>query len=128
MQSDDPGPIDALSSAESWVLDKVWGLRVFPDSSERMNLSLFDYLQQQKAHGGILWVSQFTLAAELPSGFRPSFTRAMDPQIARSRFDLFCKAAQSRIRPEIPMIFGDFGQDMSLRYTNWGPLSVLLDR
>ena len=128
MQSDATQPLDDLSASESWLLDKVLGLRIFPDSSERMNLSLLDYLQHQRTRGGVLWVSQFTLAAELESGFRPSFSKALRPDLARKRFELFCQAAQKLRRPEVSMIFGDFGEDMSLRYTNWGPLSVLLER
>jgi D-Tyr-tRNAtyr deacylase len=75
-----------------------------------------------------LWVSQFTLAAELESGYRPSYSKAMDSNIARERFRLFCESVKAQAIPGLSMIFGDFGQEMSLRYTNWGPLSILLNR
>jgi len=121
----DPGE---LARAEEWLVTRVQGLRVFPDAGGRMNRALADYAPVAgAAGGGILWVPQFTLAASLESGFRPSFTDAMAPDLARARFG----ALTERLRAEkrgYAQIFGVFGADMDLSFTNWGPVTIPLDR
>jgi D-tyrosyl-tRNA(Tyr) deacylase len=122
---DDEG--EELSKKEDWVLGKAMGLRVFPDKEDRMNNSLEKYLAEDALkEGGILWVPQFTLAGKLESGFRPSFSNAMDPQLARFRFNMFAKRIQEQTLP-FKNIFGSFGADMELSFTNWGPVTLLLD-
>ena len=94
-----------------------------------MNLSLADYLKEHKSEGGILWVPQFTLAGKLDSGFRPSFTDAMAPDLARVRFLEWVKKTEAiQNQNSINHIFGDFGADMNLSFTNWGPLSLHLEK
>ena len=70
------------------LLDKLLAYRVFPDAAQRMNRSLVD------TGGGLLLVSQFTLAADTKSGTRPSFTPAAAPEVARERFDHLCSLAR----------------------------------
>jgi len=118
---------DDLIDAEEWVRSKVSGLRIFPDIEGRMNLNLETYLNQQSVEGGILWVSQFTLAGELDSGFRPSFTKAMKSEMAKTRFENFCQMISIQ-NTKFKNIFGEFGADMDITYCNWGPVSILLER
>ena len=116
-----------LEEAENWLLSKTAGLRVFPDEEGRMNLSLEKYLQAEQIDGGVLWVPQFTLAGRLDSGFRPSFTKAMDPAGAKKRFDAFTQKVKDQNFP-FKSVFGIFGADMELSFTNWGPVSLMLEK
>ena len=115
-----------LEKAEDWILSRILGLRIFEDPSGKMNLSLDDYAQTNKIESGILWVSQFTLGAELESGFRPSFTKAMKPEVAKDRYENFCQKVRSSSKHK--NIFGQFGADMNLSFTNWGPVTLLLEK
>jgi len=91
-----------------------------------MNLSLTDYLKNSGGEGGILWVPQFTLAAELSSGFRPSFIKAMDPAVSKERFENVCANLQAQA--PVKFIFGQFGANMNLSFTNWGPVTIPLKK
>lgn len=118
----------SLVEKEEWIRSRVLGLRIFPDDQGRMNLNLKNYSDAQHQTGTILWVSQFTLAASLSSGFRPSFTDAMDPATAQNRWekfkeDLSLAGASSGLRH----VFGVFGANMELSFTNWGPVTIPLD-
>lgn len=118
-----------LSAAEEWVRSHVSGLRVFPDKAQKMNLSLEAYLDQEKiSSGGILWVSQFSLGAELDSGYRPSFTNSMNPLLAAMRYKIFTENVRKAAIPQVTNLFGEFGADMALSFTNWGPLTIPLQR
>ena len=116
-----------LNDTEEWILSRVLGLRVFDDNEGKMNLSLADYAEKNKVNSGILWVSQFTLAAELESGFRPSFIKAMSPVLAKKRYDDFCQKILATQSPHTH-IFGDFGATMHIGFTNWGPVSILIEK
>lgn len=115
-----------LEKTEDWILSRILGLRIFEDPSGKMNLSLDDYAQTNKIESGILWVSQFTLGAELESGFRPSFIKAMKPELAKKRYENFCQKVRSTSKHK--NIFGEFGADMNLSFTNWGPVTLLLEK
>lgn len=117
-----------LDEAEAWLLKKVMGLRIFPDGEDRMNLCLVDYLETHKKMGGILWVPQFTLAATLDSGYRPSFTKAMKPHLASERFKLWKEKSLDQSHIRVKQLFGVFGADMMLSFQNWGPVSLMLER
>jgi D-tyrosyl-tRNA(Tyr) deacylase len=126
-----------LDKAEDWILSRIRGLRVFPDAQEKMNLSLSQYcVENAITSAGILWVSQFTLDAQLESGFRPSFIEAMNPEMAKLRFENFKKkvidfdaTSESPFPTEnFKQIFGDFGADMTLTFSNWGPVTIPLER
>jgi D-tyrosyl-tRNA(Tyr) deacylase len=115
-----------LENAEEWLRTRIIGLRIFPDAQGKMNLSLNDYLQGAPAAGGILWVPQFTLAGKLESGFRPSFAEAMAPASARLRYEDWIQKAL--LEKTSVQIHGHFGADMDLSFTNWGPVSLLLEK
>ncbi|MBU1109434.1 MAG: D-tyrosyl-tRNA(Tyr) deacylase [Candidatus Riflebacteria bacterium] len=103
----------------SWLMRKVTGLRIFPDSEGKMNLSLLDCGYE------ILVVSQFTLFGNVRKGFRPSFIEAEEPELAREMYDRFC-AELEILRPG-KIAKGVFAADMLIEQTNYGPVTILLD-
>jgi D-tyrosyl-tRNA(Tyr) deacylase len=107
---------DGRSEAER-LLKKVLAYRVFPDSEGRMNLSL------QQAGGGLLVVSQFTLAADTNKGLRPSFSSAKPPAEAEVLYEYFVAQARSQ---HADVGQGSFGADMQVSLVNDGPVTFLL--
>ncbi len=99
------------------LLDKLLNYRVFPDEQGRMNLSLAD------TGGGLLLVSQFTLAADTRKGLRPSFSAAAPPEQARALFDHLLNQARSR---HAEVACGEFGADMQVALVNDGPVTFEL--
>lgn len=99
------------------LINKIIHLRVFADSDDRMNLSILDI------EGEALVVSQFTLAASVKKGRRPSFDNAMPPKEAKSLYNLFCKELQNYI----PVSTGEFGAMMEVEILNDGPVSIIID-
>jgi D-aminoacyl-tRNA deacylase len=116
-----------LAEAEKWIVSKIQGLRVFPDEDGKMNWNLETYIEKSGVEGGVLWVPQFTLAGSLDSGFRPSFKDAMEPKLARMRYQMLKKNIEAIDKP-YKQIFGRFGSNMELSFTNWGPVSFMLER
>jgi len=114
-----------LHQHEKWLLDKIIGLRIFPDQEGKMNLSLEQYAEESVVY----WVPQFTLYASLKSGFRPSFTKALDPKIAQRRFEI-CQSYLKSIatNKSQQFYFGKFGADMELQFSNWGPVTLILEK
>ncbi len=108
---------DGLQDAE-YIARKIHGLRVFEDAHGKMNLALAD------VGGGVLVVSQFTLLGDCRRGRRPSFVRALAPQAA----DALVDHVVARLRDRgVPVETGRFGATMSVRLTNEGPVTLLLD-
>lgn len=101
----------------SRLLDKLLKLRIFSDAAGKMNLSL------QDVNGGLLLVSQFTLAADTSRGNRPSFTAAAAPELGRSLFDELLRLARER-HPLVQA--GEFGADMQVHLVNDGPVTIPL--
>jgi len=118
---------EGLGAKEIWIESRIKGLRIFPDDKGFMNLNLRDYLSVTGKTGGILWVSQFTLSAVLESGFRPSFSDAMTPDLAKERFVQWKKRNEGS-DDAIKNIFGVFAAAMDLSFTNWGPVTIPLSR
>lgn len=110
-------PEDTLSAGET-LLERVLNYRVFSDADGRMNLSLRDL------SGGILLVSQFTLAADTRRGLRPSFSSAMPPDQAEPLFAALVGYLRS---VHSPVAGGRFGADMQVSLVNDGPVSFLLN-
>lgn len=99
------------------LLERVLGYRVFPDAEGRMNLSVTD------VGGGLLLVSQFTLAADTRKGMRPSFSSAASPDEGRRLFDHLVQ----RARAAHPVVAtGRFGADMQVSLVNDGPVTFWL--
>lgn len=100
------------------LLERVLTYRVFEDADERMNLSLLD------TGGGLLVVSQFTLAAETRKGTRPGFSTAAPPDEGRRLYEAFVAAARSRVAQ---VATGSFGAYMRVSLVNDGPVTFWLE-
>ena len=97
------------------LLAKMLKLRIFSDDAGKMNLSV------QDVGGGLLVVSQFTLAADVASGTRPGFSGAAAPKEARSLYDHFVAQAR-QVHPQVQT--GRFAADMQVALVNDGPVTI----
>lgn len=100
------------------MAQRLLGYRVFADAGGRMNRSLAD------SGGGLLLVSQFTLAADTASGMRPSFTRAAAPEEAERLFNRLVELCRQQHRPGVET--GRFGAHMVVSLVNDGPVTFIL--
>jgi D-tyrosyl-tRNA(Tyr) deacylase len=107
---------DSQTQADK-LLAKVLKLRIFSDEAGKMNRSL------QDVGGGLLLVSQFTLAADTTGGNRPSFTSAAAPEDGRRLYDYL--VAQARQAHPV-VATGAFGADMQVHLVNDGPVTIPL--
>ena len=99
------------------LLAKLLKLRIFSDDAGKMNRSV------QDVAGGLLIVSQFTLAADVSGGNRPSFTTAAPPELGRKLYDFFVIQAKTA-HPVVQT--GQFGADMQVHLVNDGPVTIPL--
>ena len=99
------------------LLAKLLRLRIFSDAAGKMNRSV------QDVAGGLLVVSQFTLAADTAGGNRPSFTQAAPPDEGRRLYDHFVAAARAA---HSQVATGEFGADMQVALVNDGPVTIPL--
>lgn len=107
---------DTEASADR-LLQRLLGYRVFADAEDKMNLSLHD------TGGGLLLVSQFTLAADTRKGARPSFSSAAPPDLGRRLFHYLLDRARSQHHQ---VASGRFGADMQVELLNDGPVTFWL--
>lgn len=107
-QQDDEAVADRLVA-------KLLKLRVFSDDAGKMNRSVAD------VDGGLLVVSQFTLAADVSGGNRPSFTGAAGPELGRRLYERVLATARAA-HPEVAA--GEFGADMQIELVNDGPVTI----
>ena len=106
------GDTDALADK---LLAKILKLRIFSDDAGKMNFSV------QDVDGGLLVVSQFTLAADVSGGNRPSFTSAAPPDEGRRLYDYFVQQARS---VHTIVQTGQFAADMQVYLVNDGPVTI----
>lgn len=104
------------------MLAKILKLRIFSDDAGKMNRSVQD-MDGQGGVGGLLVVSQFTLAADVTGGNRPSFTGAALPDEGHRLYDHF--VAQARLAHPVVQT-GQFGADMKVHLVNDGPVTIPL--
>ncbi len=109
-------PADGELQAQRFV-DKLLKLRILADEQGRMNRSL------QDTGGGLLIVSQFTLAADTAGGNRPSFSAAAPAAQGRWMYELVLALARAR-HPQVQA--GEFGADMAVHLVNDGPVTIPL--
>ncbi|MDO8449921.1 MAG: D-aminoacyl-tRNA deacylase [Rhodoferax sp.] len=104
------------------MLAKILKLRIFSDDAGKMNRSVQD-MDGRGSAGGLLVVSQFTLAADATGGNRPSFTGAALPDEGRRLYDYFVAQARA-VHPVVQT--GQFGADMKVHLVNDGPVTIPL--
>jgi D-tyrosyl-tRNA(Tyr) deacylase len=109
-------PDDSEAIADKLV-EKVLRMRIFADAAGKMNLDL------ASIGGGLLVVSQFTLAADTASGNRPGFSRAAGPELGRRLYERVVATAKAR-HGEVAS--GEFGGDMKVHLINDGPVTIPL--
>ena len=107
---------DTEASADK-LLHKLIHYRIFSDQEGKMNLNV------QQVNGGLLIVSQFTLAANTAKGLRPSFTAAAPPPLAQQLYKYFLDAAGAT---GLHVQSGEFAADMQVQLTNDGPVTFML--
>ncbi|ATH77230.1 D-tyrosyl-tRNA(Tyr) deacylase [Halomonas sp. NyZ770] len=108
---------DSEANADK-LLHKLLNYRVFSDEAGKMNHNL------QQAQGGLLLVSQFTLAADTRKGLRPGFSSAAPPEEGERLFDYLVARAQ---QAGPPVATGQFGADMQVALVNDGPVTFMLE-
>ncbi|AWB45688.1 D-tyrosyl-tRNA(Tyr) deacylase [Paenibacillus sp. CAA11] len=101
-----------------YVANKLAGLRIFDDEAGVMNLSI------QDIGGAILSVSQFTLYADTRKGKRPNYMAAAKPDYAEPLYERFNELLREK---GLQVETGQFGADMDVSLTNWGPVTLILE-
>lgn len=99
------------------LIDKLLAYRMFSDANHKMNCNV------QQINGGVLVVSQFTLAADTNKGLRPSFSSAAPPAQAQTLYDYFVTQLRSK---HSPVATGIFAADMQVSLVNDGPVTFML--
>jgi len=102
----------------AYLVKKTSQLRVMADKNKKMNLSLKD------VNGEILVVSQFTLAADVRKGNRPSFIKAAEPKLAEKFYQQFISELQLL---GLTVKTGQFGTYMNINLTNDGPVTIIIN-
>jgi D-tyrosyl-tRNA(Tyr) deacylase len=108
----EPGDTEAVADR---LIAKLLKLRIFSDAQGKMNRSVVD------VQGGLLIVSQFTLAADVSGGNRPSFTGAAGPELGRALYERLLATARA-LHPVVAS--GEFGADMQVELVNDGPVTI----
>jgi len=106
---------DDTEAVADRLIRKLLKLRIFSDDEGKMNRSVVD------VHGGLLIVSQFTLAADVSAGNRPSFTGAAGPVLGRALYERLLTTARA-LHPIVAS--GEFGADMQVSLVNDGPVTI----
>lgn len=100
------------------LIEKILAYRIFSDENNKMNCNV------QQIEGGVLVVSQFTLAADTKKGLRPSFSSAAPPAQAEALYDYFVAQMRNK-HPQVAT--GIFAADMQVSLINDGPVTFMLE-
>lgn len=100
------------------LIEKILAYRIFSDENNKMNCNV------QQIEGGVLVVSQFTLAADTKKGLRPSFSSAAPPAQAEALYDYFVAQMRNK-HPQVET--GIFAADMQVSLINDGPVTFMLE-
>jgi len=101
-----------------YLIKKITNLRIMSDADDKMNLSL------QDVNGQVLVISQFTLAANVSKGNRPSFINAADPQTGEKYYNLFINKLRQN---GLTVATGQFGAYMKIDLINDGPVTIIIN-
>jgi D-tyrosyl-tRNA(Tyr) deacylase len=107
---------DTIAEVE-WAAAKIVSLRIFRNGDKHFDLDV------KQIGGSILLVSNFTVAGETRKGRRPGLEGAAPPEKGRELFDEFVEAVR---RTGVPVATGQFGADMKVSLTNYGPVTFLV--
>lgn len=110
---------DSKEIAE-WMINKILGLRVFPDDAGKMNLSVTD------VEGSLLIVSNFTLYGDCRKGMRPSYSESASPAKAEPLYDMFVEMMRNSTQLQVET--GVFGAMMDVNLINDGPVTLIIDK
>lgn len=102
----------------NYLADKIANLRIFEDEQGKMNHSVID------VEGQVLSVSQFTLYGDCRKGRRPNFMSAARPNQAELLYEAFNNAVRKH---GLKVETGQFGAMMDVEFTNWGPVTLILE-
>lgn len=102
-----------------WTAKKISGLRIFEDEHQKMNLDIHE------VKGEILSISQFTLAGDVHKGYRPSFTKALEPNQAEAYYLKFNDLLRSH---DLVVKEGLFQAHMNIQLVNDGPVTIIIER
>ena len=108
----EPADTEAVAAR---LVDKLVKLRIFADEAGKMNRSV------QDVNGALLVVSQFTLAADVSGGNRPSFTGAAPPAQGRALYEAVLQQVRQRLGA---VQAGEFGAEMQVHLVNDGPVTI----
>ena len=103
-----------------WFANKIVNLRIFPDSENKMNISVRDI------NGEIMVISNFTLYGDVSRGFRPNFMFSANPELAKNLYQQFVEYLRNNY--PIPIVSGDFGEMMNIELVNDGPVTIIIDK
>lgn len=109
---------DDTDQDAAYLAEKIVHLRIFEDDGGKMNLSLKD------VGGGVLSISQFTLYGDTRKGRRPNFLQAAKPEYAKKLYEMFNHLVTDL---GVPVETGVFGAMMDVKFTNSGPVTLILD-
>lgn len=101
-----------------WLVNKLYGLRIFTDQEGQMNNSL------ENINGELLIISQFTLYGDTKKGRRPSFINAAKPEKAIPLYEFFIEKSKEK---NLKVQTGVFGADMQVQLINDGPVTLVID-
>ncbi|MEG1791075.1 MAG: D-aminoacyl-tRNA deacylase [Clostridia bacterium] len=101
-----------------FCVDKIVNLRIFSDNDGKLNKSVLEI------GGSVLLVSNFTVYGNTAKGRRPDFIKSASSEISKPMYDI----TVNKFKSILPLVTGEFGQDMQVTFTNDGPVTVIVEK